>query len=109
MKFDYANKGDARLIMTSPFALDYPQDVGWAPFKAGVYMFIDAEDEVVYIGEASAGGLSNEIKAKRGTRADRDAVRFRWFQTEGGQTARKLAAEWIKKYQPRNNLLGVEP
>ena len=107
MKFNYSDKGDSRLVMTSPFALNYPDDVEWAPLKAGVYMFIDAEDEVVYIGKASGGGLSDEIKTRRGTNAERDAVRYRWFQTDGDHTAGQLAADWIKKYEPRNNILGV--
>ena len=107
MKFNYADKGTSRLVLTSPFALDYPDAVDRAPSKAGVYMFLDAEDEVVYIGKSSGSGLSDEIKSKRGTRAEKDAVKYRWFQTENDQTAGKLAVDWIKKYQPRNNLLGV--
>ena len=82
MKFNYADKGTSRLVLTSPFALDYPDDVDRAPSKAGVYMFLDAEDEVVYIGKSSGSGLSDEIKSKQGTRAESDVVRYRWFQTE---------------------------
>ena len=93
--------------MASPFALDYPNDVEWAPIRAGVYMFIDGEDEVVYIGKTFRGGIKSEIKDKWGTSAERDAVRYRWFQTEGDRTAGELAADWIKKYEPRNNILGV--
>ena len=107
MKFNYTDKGTSRLVLTSPFALDYPDDVDRAPSKAGVYMFIDAEDEVVYIGKSSGSGLSDEIKSKRGTGAESDAVKYRWFQTEDDPTASKLAVDWIKKYQPRNNILGV--
>jgi len=107
MKFDYADKSDSRLVMTSPFALDYPNDVEWAPLRAGVYMFIDGENEVVYIGKASGGRLKDEIKNRRGTSAERDAVRYRWFQTDGDRTASELASDWIKKYEPRNNILGV--
>lgn len=107
MKFDYADKSDSRLVMASPFALDYPNDVEWAPLRAGVYMFIDGEDEVVYIGKASRGRIKDEIKTRRGTSAEGDAVRYRWFQTDSVQTAGELAADWIKKYEPRNNILGV--
>lgn len=107
MKFDYADKSDSRLVMASPFALDYPDDVEWAPIRAGVYMFIDGENEVVYIGKASGGRLKDDIKNRRGTNAERDAVRYRWFQIDGDRTAGELAADWIKKYEPRNNILGV--
>ena len=107
MKFDYADKSDSRLVMASPFALDYPDDVEWAPIRAGVYMFIDGENEVVYIGKASGGRLKDDIKNRRGTSAERDAIRYRWFQTPCNQTASDLAADWIKKYAPRNNILGV--
>ena len=107
MKFDYADKSDSRLVMASPFALDYPGDVEWASIRTGVYMFIGTDDEVVYIGIASGGGVKDEIKARRGTSAERDAIRYRWFQTPCNQTASDLAADWIKKYAPRNNILGV--
>jgi excinuclease UvrABC nuclease subunit len=107
MKFDYTDKSDSRLVMASPFALDYPDDVEWAPLRAGVYMFIDADVEVVYIGKASGGRLKDAIITRRGTNAERDAVRYRWFQTDGNQTASELASDWIKKYEPRNNILGV--
>ena len=106
MQFDYSDKDDKRIVESSPYALDYPNDVDKAPDKAGVYMFIDANDDVVYVGKASGGRLKDEIKAKRDTRADKDAKKYRWFRTNSNEIAKDLEADWIKKYQPRNNVVG---
>ena len=106
MKFDLNDKDDERVVETSPYALDYPADVDNAPDKAGVYMFIDGEDEVIYIGKASGGSLRDEIKAKRNTSADRGAKKYRWFRTNSDEVAKDLEADWIKKYKPKNNVIG---
>ena len=107
MKFDLNDKDDKRVVETSPYALDYPADVDKAPDKAGVYMFIDGEDEVIYIGKASGGRLRDEIKAKRNTSADRGAKKYRWFRTNSDEIAKDLEADWIEKYKPRNNAIGM--
>lgn len=106
MKFDYSDKDDKRVVETSPYALDYPGDVDKAPNRAGVYMFIDKDDEVVYIGKASGGRLRDEIKTKRNTSADKGAKKYRWFRTNSDEVAKDLEADWIKKYKPKNNVLG---
>lgn len=106
MKFDYSDKDDKRVVETSPYALDYPAQVDEAPDKAGVYMFIDKEDEVIYVGKASGGRLRDEINGKRNTNADSGAKKYRWFRTNSDEVAKDLEADWIKKYQPKNNVLG---
>jgi excinuclease ABC subunit C len=106
VKFDYSDKNDKRVVEASPYALDYPGDVDKAPEKAGVYMFIDKEGEVIYVGKASGGRLRDEIKGKRNTSADKGAETYRWFRTNSDEVAKDLEADWIKKYQPRNNILG---
>ena len=106
MKLDYGDKNDERVVESSPYALDYPNDVDKAPDKAGVYMFIDANDEVIYVGKAAGGRLKDEIKAKRNTSADKDATKYRWFRTNSDEIAKDLEADWIKKYKPRNNVVG---
>ena len=106
MKFDYNDKNDKRVVETSPYALDYPADVDKAPNKAGVYMFIDAEGEVVYVGKASGGRLKDEIQSKKGTSSEKDATKYRWFRTNSDEVAKDLESDWIKKYQPSNNKLG---
>ncbi|GAG29033.1 unnamed protein product, partial [marine sediment metagenome] len=90
MKFDYTDKNDKRVVETSPYALDYPADVYKAPNKAGVYMFIDAEDEVVYIGKASGGRLKDEIQSKKRTSSEKDATKYRWFRTNSDEAAKDL-------------------
>ena len=106
MKFDYSDKKDKRVVETSSYPLDYPAEVDKAPDKAGVYMFINIDDEVIYVGKASGGRLRDEIKEKRNTSADRGAKKYRWFRTNSDEVARDLEADWIKKYQPKNNILG---
>ena len=107
MRFDYLDKDDTRVVLCSPFARDYHAAVIRSPNSVGIYMFIDDDDEVIYIGKTSAGGLKDEIEARRGTNAERDAVRYRWFLTNDGEIATELEAYWIKKYGPRNNILGM--
>jgi len=106
MKFELNDKSDKRVVEASPYALDYPDDVGKAPNSAGVYMFIDSEEEVIYVGKASGGRLRDEIQAKRDTSADRGAKKYRWFRTNSDEIAKDLEADWIKKYQPKNNQIG---
>lgn len=106
MKFDYDDKKDRRVVESSPYALDYPNDVDKAPDKAGVYMLIDGTDEVIYIGKASGGRLKDEIKSKKNTNADKGAEKFRWFRTNSDEIAKDLEADWIKKYKPKNNVVG---
>jgi len=106
MKFNYSDKDDSRVVEVSPYALDYPAEVDKAPDKAGVYMFIDGEGEVIYVGKASGGRLRDEIENKKGTSADTDARKYRWFRTNSDEVARDLEADWIKKYQPKNNVIG---
>jgi len=106
MKFNYSDKNDRRVVEASPYALDYPDQVEEAPNNAGVYIFIDIEEEVIYVGKASGGRLRDEIKAKRNTTADKGANKYRWFRTNSDEVAKDLEADWIKKYQPRNNQIG---
>lgn len=106
MKFDYSDKNDKRVVEASPYALAYPAEVDKAPDKAGVYMFIDKDEDVIYVGKASAGRLRDEIKGKRNTSADQGAQTYRWFRTNSDELARDLEADWIRKYRPKNNVLG---
>lgn len=106
MKFDYSDKNDKRVVEASPYDLAYPAEVDEAPDKAGVYMFIDKEEEVIYVGKASGGRLRDEIKGNRGMSADRGVVKYRWFRTNSDEVAKDVEADWIKKYRPKNNVVG---
>ncbi len=106
MKFDHSDKDDERVVEASGYALEYPADVDEAPDRAGVYMFIDGKEEVIYVGKASGGRLREEIKSKRDTDADSGAENYRWFRTNSDEIAKDLEADWIKKYKPRNNVYG---
>ena len=106
MKFELSDKSDSRVVEFSLYALNYPSDVDKAPDKSGVYMFIDGNGEVIYVGKASGGRLNDEIKSKRNTSADSGAKNYRWFRTNSDEVSQALEADWIKKYQPKNNKLG---
>jgi excinuclease UvrABC nuclease subunit len=105
MVFYKSDNTDKRVVEASPYAVDYPGGVDKAPDKAGVYMFIDGDDQVIYIGKASGGRLRDEIRSKRGASADRGAKKCRWFRTNSDEVSEALEADWIKKYQPKNNVL----
>ena len=107
MKFEYSDRMDKRVVTTSPYDLNYPHDVDNAPNNAGVYMFIDAAGEVVYVGKAAGGRLKDEIKAKKDTDWDKGTTKYRWFRTNSDEVAQALEADWIKKYQPKNNVVGT--
>lgn len=106
MQFDYNDKDDERVVEASPYALNYPDEVDKTPDKAGVYMFIDGDDEIIYVGKASGGRLRDEVRAKRNTSADKGAKKYRWFRTNSDEVAKDLEADWIKKYKPKNNATG---
>lgn len=106
MKFDYADELDGRIVDHSTFDMAYPSEVDKAPNRAGVYIFIDSKGEVIYVGKASGGRLQDEIKTKKDTNWDKEAIRYMWFRTNSDELAKDLEADWIKKYQPRNNTRG---
>ena len=106
MKFDLGDKRDKRIVQPSPYAMNYPGDVDKAPDNAGVYMFIDENDDVIYVGKASGGRLKTEIKSKKDQDAENGAIKYRWFRTNSDEIAINLEADWIEKYQPENNKIG---
>ncbi|GAH58871.1 unnamed protein product, partial [marine sediment metagenome] len=35
------------------------------------------------------------------------AKKYRWFRTNSDEIAKDLEADWIEKYKPRNNVIGM--
>lgn len=107
MQFDYLDEQDERIVDCSPYARMYHRDLDDAPPAAGVYIFLDEANEVIYVGRAAPGKLSVEIETKWNTSIDHGARRYRWFRTEDEPAAAGIETEWVSKYRPRNNV--VEP
>lgn len=105
MQFDYLDEHDERIVDCAPYARVYHRDLEDAPRAAGVYIFLDADGDVIYVGCAEAGKLSSEIEMKWNTSVDLGARRYRWFSTANETAACALEANWIEKYRPRNNVV----
>jgi hypothetical protein len=98
MRFSHKDKKDKRVIKHSTYPLDYPANVDEAPEQPGVYIFIDANDDFVYVGAASVEGLQDTIKADSNMASKVAAIKYRWFVTENLDIANDLKADWSKKY-----------
>ena len=106
MKFDYLDESDERIADSAPRGIEYPARLSEVPENAGIFLFLDADDEVIYVGTAPHGKLASEIRSKWNTSTDLGARTCRWFRTNGCESASTLEAEWVRKYQPRNNPTG---
>ncbi|MDN5326561.1 MAG: catalytic domain [Moorella sp. (in: firmicutes)] len=103
MKWDSSDEKDKRIVEFGRwYGLNEVDDK--APERAGAYVFINDSYDVKYVGKAGARRLRNEIKdaIKRGK--DREATKFGWFATNSDEAARSLESDWIKKYDPPNNV-----
>jgi excinuclease UvrABC nuclease subunit len=104
MEFDYLDETDERIVACAPRTLSYPSRVADAPASPGVYVFLDDANEVIYVGSTGHAKLAREIKSKWNTGTDLGALRYRWFRTDSDDAANQIEAEWLRKYQPRNNV-----
>lgn len=74
------------------------------PDIGGVYVFIDSDMDVKYIGKAGIGELRNEIQNAISSEKSGSATRVGWFATNSKGFVDDLAREWTDKYRPINNL-----
>jgi excinuclease UvrABC nuclease subunit len=101
MKFQLPDKFDRRIVEASPNFLVYPHRIAGCPRKPGVFLLSDAEDEIVYVGNALL--LADAVTSLASQKRFPEATRLRWFRVDNGSHAQRLHAEWTKKY-----LAGVE-
>jgi len=103
MRFSHKDKKDERVSQQSTYPFEFPQKLDQAPKEQGVFVLLNATDDVLYVGCAAAGGIAEALSVMTG--AISDAVTYRWFVTETAQVAEALAQDWIGKYQPDNQNL----
>lgn len=106
MRFSPFDLMDSRIVEHSYVPLDFSEEKGEVPRRAGVYVFTNDADEVLYVGKAGEGRLCAEVQAKEGTPASRGAREVIWAATNSDRAALDLESEWIRKYQPPNNERG---
>jgi hypothetical protein len=104
MKFNEQDLSDPRVLRPPSGWHEYPQEVPTAPMGPGVYLLADNDDNILYVGSTSFDGLRLEMMGRVGHISDSGAVKLRCAATRDHAVGRQLAAEWVKKYAPRNNL-----
>ncbi|MCK4333283.1 hypothetical protein KAX06_00690 [candidate division WOR-3 bacterium] len=106
MQFDFDDLEDERIVEFPDEILDYPEKVDNIPDKAGVYVLLDDDFEVLYVGKAGGGRLKTEIKTKEGSPHEEGATKCLWARTNSDEIAKAIESEWISKYDPPNNTQG---
>lgn len=106
MKWDKNDEQDSRIkSVTDWISFD---DVHTLESRAGVYVFADEHEDVVYIGKAGAGrmileDLIIEIMNARYRNKDEGATQVKALYTNSGDVALALEGDLILKYDPVNN------
>ena len=104
MKWDSSDERDSRIVDKGRwYNLDEVDEK--APNRSGVYIFVNVDLQVKYVGKAGAGRLKEEIKNAISRGKDRGATKFGWFATNSDDKAKSLERDWIDKYKPSNNLI----
>lgn len=104
MKWDSKDENDSRIVAKGRwYDLDDVDEK--APERAGVYVFVNSDHDVKYVGKAGAGRLKDEIKDAISRDKDKYATLFGWFATNSDENAKSLERDWIDKYDPLNNLI----
>lgn len=98
MRFSHKDKKDVRIIKHSTYPLDYPEKVDEAPEQLGVYIFIDSNDDLTYVGVTSTEGLQSTIKENSSMASKKGTTQYRWFTTKNIEAANEVKADWIRKY-----------
>lgn len=71
--------------------------------RSGVYVFVDAPDNVKYIGKAGARRIKDEVKDAISRGKNKDDGWVKALYTNSDDIAKTLETELIKKYDPPNN------
>lgn len=71
--------------------------------RAGVYVFVDAPDDVKYIGKAGAGRMVEEVKSAINRGKNKGNGWVKALYTNSDDAAKTLEAKLIEKYDPPNN------
>ena len=108
MWFDPYDIGDYRVEECSPNVPAYPLDIETAPDNEGIYVLLDRDYHVLYIGHADERGVRAELEAKRGSQVARSARWYLWVNARTSEEAKALRGDWVQKYHPLNSF-GIYP
>jgi len=73
------------------------------PARSGVYVFVDAPDDVKYIGKAGARRMKDEVKDAISRGKNRGDGWVKALYTNSDDVAKTLETTLIDKYDPPNN------
>ncbi len=104
MRFSHKDKKDELIRKHSTYALAFPDKLEEAPESSGVFLLLNENDDVLFVGCNS--DLKTEVSTLMNTPAAENSVAYRWFITEDSDLAGQLATSWINKYSPLNQQLG---
>lgn len=110
MRWDKNDEHDSRIkAVTDWTSFD---EVHTLEARAGVYVFADDSEDVVYIGKAGAGRMIKEdmiieIMNAKYRNKDEGATQVKALYTNSGDIALALEGDLILKYQPINNDKGI--
>ncbi len=108
MWFDPCDIGDYRVEECSLSVPAYPLDIETAPENEGIYVLLDRDYHVLYIGHAEERGVRAELEANRGSQVARSVRWYLWVNARNSEEAKTLLGEWVRKYHPLNGP-GVYP
>lgn len=99
MKWNDKDMDDNRILAAEGFF----DDLDDVPPVAGVFVFVDANSDVKYIGTAPDGHLSDAAQRAYEGGKGQGATLVGWARTFSYSKALSLAADWTAKYNPPNN------
>lgn len=102
MRFSHTDKKDSKIVRHSTYALEFPDKLAEAPDTYGVFILLNDQSDVMYVGHNNGKDLKQAIEEVAGTPASQDSISYRWFITQSQDEAISLSNAWIEKYQPNN-------
>ncbi len=108
MWFDPYDIRDSRVDECSLTVPAYPLDIETAPDSEGIYVLLDRDYHVLYIGYADERGVRAELEAKRGSQVVRNVRWYLWVNARNREEAKALRRDWVRKYHPLNGF-GIRP
>ncbi len=102
MRFSHKDKKDSMVVKQSTYALDFPDKLPEAPDTYGVFILLNDQSDVMYVGHNDNKDLKQAIEDVVDTAASQNSVSYRWFITRSQDESVNLANTWIEKYKPKN-------
>lgn len=100
MKFDLKDMSDSRIKNVCD---DWDDEFDGMPLTTGVFVFVDAQHDVKYVGWALDGHLKSAAEKAYNEGRGKGATLVGWARCFNSEKSKTLAGDWIKKYGPPNN------